>query len=230
MRIAQTLMMSICLLTPANGGALEATATGRGQGVRDAVRMLGTVNARTLASVREDCARGLASGIRRKQPARGSVFPEVHAVCRAASDAAAARRLEQFLFLNLSLQDLFGIASAESELDFKRVSHGEPVTLMAAIVKAGTAEQGNYAGLSGNFYPLRPELAYAAGHVYGQYSPQNVLAIEDQAAYEVAARACFEETPVQTITVNGKRMVANRACVLVGAVAGSRYAKTVHTN
>jgi len=87
----------------------------------------------------------------------------------------------------------------------------------------GRIEAGN---LAQKTHPLRPELAFDAGHLFGQVRPDLMPTLGDPEAAEAAARACFSEVPRETISVEGVEQPATRACAMVGGHFGKRLKLT----
>lgn len=201
---------------------------------RDRISELSFINALTLGDMRSICAEGQANDIKRKQEARGNGYPEAHEICRAAIDVSAQRGLTGLLFGDLAVRQL-GIGSrVQSDSTIAATVNGEPVKVGVAIRDAAAKGATSYIGLSGKAEPLRPELAYDAGHWFGRVRPDAIPTLPPD-VQEHAARACYAETPADTITLNGIAVPATKACFIVGGNAGKKFAvsestpNTLHT-
>lgn len=190
---------------------------------RDALKELSFIDAITLEEIRETCAEGRAYQVRQKQLARGNGFPEVHEWCRAAVDAAAARELPLHLFGSLAVRQLGVGRMVHSDATVAAIQNGEPAKVGSAVLSASSKGMTTYIGLSAKAEPLRPELAYEAGHWYGSIKPEAVPLLSPE-ILEQAARACFTETPAVTISLNGAAMPATKACLILGGNAGKKFA------
>ncbi|MCK0197371.1 hypothetical protein MWN34_10650 [Ancylobacter sp. 6x-1] len=201
----------------------KAVEAEKARSIKDALNELKYIDAISLDDTRLNCAQGLTPKLKAMQEARSNGFPEVWEYCAAAVDAAAERKLSAALYGSLTVREM-GIGNqVDSEGTMEAVANGEDLQTMLAIRRAAAKGDSSYTGITGKVMPLRPELAYDLGHYQGQAKPESIPAISAGAQAQGVV-ACYAETPLDSITLDGHVLPATKACFIVGGNAGKRYA------